>query len=77
VCGLWNDGFLRELENFPAGKHDDAVDALSGAYSQIGGRGAPFESERVQLSRRTRHFGNLDALCGRERWPTLGGGLSY
>ena len=33
VRGLWNDEFLRELENFPAGKHDDCVDALSGAYS--------------------------------------------
>jgi phage terminase large subunit-like protein len=67
--GLWNDDFLRELENFPAGKHDDAVDALSGAYQQIGGRGAPFESERVQLSQRTRHFGDLSCLsAGHDRW---------
>jgi len=31
VRGPWNDEFLRVLENFPAGKHDDEVDGLSGA----------------------------------------------
>jgi predicted phage terminase large subunit-like protein len=36
VRGLWNDEFLRVLENFPAGSHDDEVDALSGAYEQLG-----------------------------------------
>jgi phage terminase large subunit-like protein len=72
VRGLWNDEFLRELENFPAGRHDDAVDALSGAYEKIGGRGVKFESERVEISRRLRYFGNLDLLCGRERWPSKG-----
>jgi len=33
--GLWNDSFLRVLENFPVGKHDDEVDALSGAHEQL------------------------------------------
>jgi len=28
----WNEDFLRELENFPEGRHDDIVDALSGAF---------------------------------------------
>ena len=70
--GLWNDEFLRELENFPQGKHDDAVDALSGAYSQIGGRGTPFESEPVRLAARTRNFGNLDCLSRRDAWATKG-----
>ena len=28
----WNEDFLRELENFPEGGHDDIVDALSGAF---------------------------------------------
>ncbi len=60
VRGLWNDEFLRELENFPAGKHDDCVDALSGAYEQIGGRGAPFEFERVPISRPCDPFGYFD-----------------
>lgn len=32
VRGLWNDSFIRVLENFPAGKHDDEVDGLSGAH---------------------------------------------
>lgn len=32
VRGLWKDEFLRVLENFPAGKHDEEVDALFGAY---------------------------------------------
>lgn len=33
--GKWNDDFFRELENFPEGKHDDIVDALSGAFLMI------------------------------------------
>jgi hypothetical protein len=69
VRGLWNDEFLRELENFPPGKHDDEVDALSGAYEQIGGRGAPFEYERVEVDRRPRCFGDLSCLsAGHDRW---------
>jgi len=36
VRGLWNDEFLRVLENFPAGSHDDEVDALSGAHEFLG-----------------------------------------
>lgn len=28
----WNEAFLKELENFPEGSHDDIVDALSGAF---------------------------------------------
>jgi predicted phage terminase large subunit-like protein len=35
VRGIWNDNFLRELENFPSGRHDDAVDALSGAHEML------------------------------------------
>jgi predicted phage terminase large subunit-like protein len=34
VRGPWNDAFLRVLENFP-GKHDDEVDALSGAHETL------------------------------------------
>ena len=58
--GLWNDEFLRELENFPAGKHDDCVDAPGGAYQQIGGRGTPFDFERVNISRPGGAFGYFD-----------------
>jgi predicted phage terminase large subunit-like protein len=35
VRGPWNDDLLRVLENFPAGKHDDEVDALSGAHTTL------------------------------------------
>jgi len=31
----WNEDFFKELENFPDGKHDDIVDALSGAFLMI------------------------------------------
>jgi predicted phage terminase large subunit-like protein len=37
VRGPWNDDFLRVLENFPTGRHDDEVDALSGAHAMLSG----------------------------------------
>jgi predicted phage terminase large subunit-like protein len=33
IRGQWNELFFRELEAFPFGRHDDQVDALSGAHS--------------------------------------------
>src|ERR1019366_8494682 len=65
VRALWNDEFLRELENFPAGKHDDCVDALSGAYEQIGGRAAPFEWESVSINRPGDMLSCFDRRMGR------------
>jgi predicted phage terminase large subunit-like protein len=42
VRGLWNEPFLRCLENFPNKKeHDDDVDALSGAFEVLVGHAAP------------------------------------
>jgi phage terminase large subunit-like protein len=35
VRGLWNDEFIRELENFPQARHDDCVNAFSGAHEQL------------------------------------------
>lgn len=35
VRGAWNRPFLDELESFPAGKKDDQVDALSGAFNWL------------------------------------------
>jgi predicted phage terminase large subunit-like protein len=35
VRGPWNGEFLQILQNFPTGKHDDEVDALSGAHELI------------------------------------------
>jgi predicted phage terminase large subunit-like protein len=33
--GTWVDAFVRELESFPDGGHDDQVDALSGAFNAL------------------------------------------
>lgn len=46
--GLWNDEFLRVLENFPAGRHDDEVDALSGAHSQLAASSGAWDSASLQ-----------------------------
>lgn len=35
--GDWNEDFLKELENFPDGAHDDQVDALSGGFNELCG----------------------------------------
>lgn len=35
VRGDWNAAFLAELESFPRGKHDDQVDAASGAFNLL------------------------------------------
>ena len=39
VRAPWNTEFLRVLESFPAGAHDDEVDALSGAHGMLVQRG--------------------------------------
>lgn len=35
VCGSWNKDFLDEAEAFPRGRHDDMVDAVSGAFAKL------------------------------------------
>lgn len=35
VRAPWNEAFLAELEAFPDGGHDDAVDAFSGAFNEL------------------------------------------
>ncbi len=42
VRGPWNAIFLDETELFPAGSHDDQVDALSGALADMVGVGKTF-----------------------------------
>jgi phage terminase large subunit-like protein len=55
IRGLWNDDFVRVLENFPIGLHDDEVDPLSGAHgilSAMTGGGfskVEIKAERAQL----------------------------
>jgi predicted phage terminase large subunit-like protein len=31
----WNRAFLEEIEHFPQGRHDDMVDAVSGAFAKL------------------------------------------
>lgn len=33
--GAWNQSFLEELQAFPYGRHDDQIDAASGAFAQL------------------------------------------
>jgi predicted phage terminase large subunit-like protein len=35
VAGAWNKDYLNEMEMFPEGSHDDAVDASSGAFLEL------------------------------------------
>lgn len=42
VRAPWNREFLHEVQHFPFGKHDDQVDALSGAYQDLTQRGGKF-----------------------------------
>jgi predicted phage terminase large subunit-like protein len=35
VRGAWNKAYLDEMEAFPAGSHDDQVDASSGAFNKL------------------------------------------
>ena len=39
VRGSWNKRFLDEIEIFPAGRHDDQVDACVHAFNTLAGRG--------------------------------------
>ncbi|HEX4265656.1 MAG TPA: phage terminase large subunit [Verrucomicrobiae bacterium] len=52
VRGLWNDSFIRVLENFPAGKHDDEVDGLSGAHGLLSDSSSLRDYERIEPSRK-------------------------
>jgi len=54
VRGPWVDYFIRELENFPTGRHDDQVDALSGAHGMLStGNGAFGSAEIAEWSKFT------------------------
>lgn len=53
VRGPWNDFFIRELENFPTGRHDDCVDALAGAHENLcSNPGGAWDSAAIQLMAR-------------------------
>ena len=63
ICrGSWNGDFLDELCAFPQVRHDDQVDALSGAYTEL------VEVERRGHARIGRiNFGNTQSRAGRRR----------
>lgn len=35
VRGAWNDDFIEEIAAFPAGRHDDQIDAVSIAVAML------------------------------------------
>lgn len=43
----WNESFAHELASFPNGAHDDQVDALSRAYSELMGYKSSFVTRRI------------------------------
>lgn len=51
VSGDWNKAFIDELKTFPVGKHDDQVDAASGAFNKIA---LPAATGAVLIPRRRR-----------------------
>lgn len=42
--GAWNKEYVEELRQFPAGKHDDMVDASSDAFEDVTGMPSPFSA---------------------------------
>jgi len=42
IRGLWNEEFIRALENFPVARHDDEVDALSGGHGILSASSGAF-----------------------------------
>ncbi len=77
VRGDWNAAFLDELESFPKGRHDDQVDALSGAFNQLVGN--PRIPIDFQSAGRTASSGITEALTGAQAmitdtgWGTISG----
>ena len=45
VRAPWNDDFIRELENFPTGRHDDQVDALRGGHAMLSSPSRGFDAQ--------------------------------
>jgi predicted phage terminase large subunit-like protein len=72
VRGLWNEDFLRELENFPVGRHDDCVDSLSGAHGVLSQ-----STDGVLNQKSAEEFVRLntpldtDSNCGLRKWQFM------
>jgi len=52
VRGAWNGALLEELRDFPHGRKDDQVDALSRAFAELTGGAAPARQLKVPLFQR-------------------------
>jgi predicted phage terminase large subunit-like protein len=67
VRGPWVDELLRVLENFPAGKHDDEVDALCGAHDQLASKstGAISGADIESINRDNPHLFEKQKTLGR------------
>ncbi|HET9010851.1 MAG TPA: phage terminase large subunit, partial [Gemmatimonadaceae bacterium] len=48
VRGAWNAAARREFADFPRGKHDDTVDATSGAYNKLARGRRPFNPNELE-----------------------------
>ena len=60
VEAKWNRAFISELRDFPNGRHDDQVDALSGAFGVIGLRPPPIHIS-LQAQKRLGMIGRRQA----------------
>ena len=49
VRGAWISNFLDEIDAFPLGRHDDQVDALSGAFAELFIPRKPRKARMIQL----------------------------
>jgi hypothetical protein len=64
VNGKWNTEFLEELTSFPEYKHDDQVDAATGAFNKLalGVLSVPESAQRQRVQVESDRFGVAVAL---------------
>ena len=72
--GICNEELLRVLENFPAGTHEGELDSLCGGYETVGGRGTPFEHDRVKIFRPGDALSHFDGRLAKPKALTYGPG---
>jgi predicted phage terminase large subunit-like protein len=66
VCGRNTPEFLDQISSFPNGSHDDCVDALAGAHTELIKQGGPLRSYLPQGRIPINHF---DRQRGHRRTP--------
>jgi predicted phage terminase large subunit-like protein len=55
VRGDWNQDFVTEANQFPNGKHDDQIDALSGGFEALKNDVSFTDADKVSYQKRTRN----------------------